>query len=273
VQLHVGDCIAGMKWLGWDAADVVVTSPPFNIGVKYGRYRDKLPEEQYLAWLDEWACHVQGVLKVDGSLFLNMGGSLKNPLLPMKVAEVVSRRLVLQNVIHWVKSVTVETRAGKQLSVGHFKPISSPRYLNDCAEYLFHFTKTGRTPLDRKAVGVPYVDPSNVKRWKHTGGVNRRCRGNVLFLPYQTVQKRKTHPATFPPELAEYCIKLHGLVSEQTVVDTFVGEGSSAVAAVRCGVKRFIGWDVDGDYIAEAEKRVAGCTGGPIAFLATDSHG
>ena len=62
---------------------------------------------------------------------------------------------VLQNTIHWIKSITVADRgARRRLSVGHFKPINSKRYLTDCHEYVFHLTKTGNVPLDRLAVGV-----------------------------------------------------------------------------------------------------------------------
>ena len=42
------------------------------------------------------------------------------------------------------------------IAVGHFKPIVSNRFLNDCHEYIFHFTKEGNTVLDKLSVGVPY---------------------------------------------------------------------------------------------------------------------
>ena len=77
---------------------------------------------------------------------------------------------VLQNTIHWIKSITIDESDGSSISRGHFKPISSPRFLNDCHEYVFHLTPTGRTPIDRLALGVPYADKSNIARWGHTGG-------------------------------------------------------------------------------------------------------
>ena len=90
------------------------------------------------------------------------------------------------------------------VSRGHFKPISSQRFLNDCHEYIFHFTKSGRVEIDRLALGVPYQDKSNIARWSHTSGRDRRCRGNTWFIPYETIQSRqkeRPHPATFPVEL------------------------------------------------------------------------
>ena len=86
---------------------------------------------------------------------------------------------VLQNTIHWIKAITIQDDEGKPVSRGHFKPINSPRYLNDCHEYVFHLTPSGKTPLDRLALGVPYADKSNIARWEHTGGGDLRCRGNT----------------------------------------------------------------------------------------------
>ena len=69
--------------------------------------------------------------------------------------------LPLQNTIHWIKSIAIEKAlAGTQvkldddLAVGHYKPINSGRFLHDCHEFLFHFTRDGQAPLDRTAIGV-----------------------------------------------------------------------------------------------------------------------
>ena len=53
----------------------------------------------------------------------------------------------LQNTIHWVKSIAIDREAGggADLAVGHYKPINSDRFVNDCHEFIFHFTPTGRT--------------------------------------------------------------------------------------------------------------------------------
>jgi site-specific DNA-methyltransferase (adenine-specific) len=130
---------------------------------------------------------------------------------------------------------------------------------------VFHLTPQGNTPLDRLAVGVAYADKSNITRWGHTGGREKRCRGNNWFIPYETIKsrdKQRPHPATFPVALAERCIKLHGRNNELTVLDPFVGLGGAAVAAQRCGVAKFAGFDVDADYLAEAARRVGNAESG-----------
>src|SRR3990170_4587153 len=73
--LHLMDCLTGMrKFLSDESVDVVVTSPPYNIGVQYSEYSDNKPLGDYLDWMGEWAMEVKRVLRDDGSLFLNIGG-------------------------------------------------------------------------------------------------------------------------------------------------------------------------------------------------------
>jgi site-specific DNA-methyltransferase (adenine-specific) len=215
-----------------------------------------------LQWSREWAAEVKRVLKNNGSFFLNLGACPSNPLVPHELIVALKNDVgfVLQNTFHWIKSITVEMKSGEQVSAGHFKPIQSKRFVNDCHEYIFHLTKTGNTQLDRLAVGVPYSDKSNIGRWAHTKGKDLRCRGNNWFIPYQTIVNRKKerpHPATFPVELAENCIRVHGCKPESLVIDPFLGIGNSAIAAQKCGIRHFTGFDIDAEYVKLAEERLA----------------
>ena len=76
------DCIKGMKALKEKSVDVVVTSPPYNIGKDYNKYLDHRSQKEYLDWCCEWVSEVYRVLKDDGSFFLNLGSSLVNPTIP-----------------------------------------------------------------------------------------------------------------------------------------------------------------------------------------------
>jgi site-specific DNA-methyltransferase (adenine-specific) len=287
VVLRQQDCNRGMLRLPDEGVDLVVTSPPYNLGVRYGKFADRQDRQSYLQWCQKWAVQVRRVLKSSGSFFLNIGSAPSNPMLPHEIAmELTSASVgfVLQNTIHWIKSITIEDRCSRRpvgdaprrhqtlpkrashreaataiRSYGHFKPISSKRFLNHCHEYIFHFTKTGRVEIDRLALGVPYQDKTNIARWSHTRGSDLRCRGNTWFIPYETIQSRekeRPHPATFPVQLAEWCIKLHGISRVETMLDPFLGIGNSAIAARRCGVKKFIGFEIDETYLAEARRRL-----------------
>ena len=251
-----------MSRLPDEYVDLAVTSPPYNLGIGYGKYFDRQDRQSYLLWCRKWAAQVRRVLKSNGSFFLNIGSAPSNPMLPHEIAMDLTSSLggfVLQNTIHWIKSVTIEDREAQIRSHGNFKPISSKRFLNDCHEYIFHFTKSGRVEIDRLALGVPYQDKSNITRWRHTCGSDLRCRGNTWFIPYETIQSRakeRPHPATFPVRLAEWCIMLHGVSRVQTMLDPFLGIGNSAIAAQQCGVKKFIGFEIDEIYLGEAKRRL-----------------
>jgi site-specific DNA-methyltransferase (adenine-specific) len=257
-ELRAEDCVTGLAKVRARSVDLVVTSPPYNLGIRYGKYSDRAERQAYLDWSDIWTAAVRRVLKPQGSFFLNVGASAANPMLPHELMARLRSSFVLQNTIHWIKAITID--GAEPISRGHFKPINSPRYLNDCHEYVFHLTPEGKTPLDRLALGVPYQDKSNISRWSHTRGADLRCRGNTWFVPYDTIKSRdkeRPHPATFPVALAENCIRLHGVARLTTMLDPFVGIGNSAVAAQRCGVTKFIGFDIDEAYVDEARRRVA----------------
>lgn len=265
IQLYRTDCVEGMRsLLPSGSVSVAVTSPPYNIGVRYSTYADTRPRDEYLMWIEEICQEVKRVLEPDGSFFLNVGHRPGDPYLAWDVAARLRPFFVLQNVIHWVKSIAIEKAAVGDypgilgdVAVGHYKPITSPRFLHDCHEYIFHFTKTGRVSLDRLAVGVPYQDKSNIGRWK-AATHDKRCRGNTWFIPYETIHSRagqRPHPSTFPARLPEMCIRLHGVSQTRLVMDPFLGIGSTALACLRLGVP-CIGFEVDADYLNWARDRL-----------------
>ena len=263
LRFFLGDCLEVLPGLDAASVDVVVTSPPYNLGIAYRSYDDRRPRADYLEWTGQWVAAVTRALASEGSLFLNVGSKPTDPWTAFDVAQAARGHLQLQNVLHWIKSIAIDREAAgvaarlpEDLAVGHYKPINSHRFVNDCHEFVFHFTPHGRTPLDRLAIGVPYQDKSNVTRWE-AAKQDLRCRGNTWFLPYDTIQDRgrdRPHPATFPPRLPEYCLRLHGLTRTRTALDPFLGLGSTAVAAASLDVD-FVGIEMDGSYLAEAVAR------------------
>jgi len=264
LRFYLGDCLEVLRSLTPGSISVIVTSPPYNLGVRYRSYDDTLPRDRYLAWTGEWVAAAAQALDPAGSLFLNVGAKPTDPWTALDVAQAVRPHLALQNTIHWIKSIAIDRDAAgasakltRDLNVGHYKPINSDRFVNDCHEFIFHFSPHGRTPLDRRAIGVAYQDASNVSRWRAASG-NTRCRGNTWFIPYETIQNRDTdrpHPATFPPRVPEYCVKLHGVSRVKVLLDPFLGLGSSAIAAAHLGVD-FVGVELDKHYLSEAVSRV-----------------
>ena len=124
---------------------------------------------------------------------------------------------------------------------GHFTPIGSSTYLNPCWEIIWHFTPTRRSPIDREAIGVPYVFKDQPARFGHNRELH--CRGNVWHKPYKTTQSRDDR------------FKLAKLGPDALVLDPFAGIGSTLLAAQELGL-RAIGIEIDPAYCAAAEERL-----------------
>src|SRR5205085_6849999 len=78
-DLRLEDCIKGMSRLDPGSVDLVVTSPPYNLGIKYNQYSDKQDRLGYLRWCADWASALRRILSPTGSLFLNIGSAPSNP--------------------------------------------------------------------------------------------------------------------------------------------------------------------------------------------------
>ncbi len=249
-ELVCGDCLDWLARRHAQSVDIVVTSPPYNLDLSYGAYADSKGEHAYLDWMVAVTVALRRVMRPGGSFFLNISGTGTRPWLPFELIVRLRDVFVLQNHIVWVKSVAVADDP-----VGHFKPVGGDRFLHHQHEHIFHLTLTGKVKLDRLAIGVPFKDKSNIARRGHSADL--RCRGNTWFIPYETVQSRAEkfrHPGTFPVTLPRWCIRLCGL-TEPTVLDPFMGTGTTLIAAEREGALG-IGIDVDPAYVAIARNRL-----------------
>ena len=288
------DCLEGMKSLSASFVDVCITSPPYNLNIKYGEYKDDKPYDSYLEWMNQVFGEIKRILKPDGHFFLNVGYSNVQPWIAMDVANQARKYFILQNNIAWVKSIHIDQ------SYGNFKPIISERFLSPTWENLFHFTHDGLAVCDKSAIGVRHKYSSDrggpncpVKRFKgrlvkrlgykgvrdfeknatqeEKDNVNEqvdkkdketpesklRDRGNSWFVAYDTIQNKEekgNHPAIFPEQLVDKCIKLANIDSG-VVLAPFLGTGTTALVAKRCSLD-FIGYEIDEQYFNYAKQRV-----------------
>jgi site-specific DNA-methyltransferase (adenine-specific) len=294
----------------------IITSPPYNLDIKYGKYSDDLPRESYLKWLYDVAVAMKRVLTDDGHLFLNVGYSNIDPWVAMDVAQVFRRVFELQNNLTWVKHIAVNDQG-----YGQYKPISSDRFSSATTESIFHFTKDGAVKVDRLSIGQRnkaegYKYPELYSEGRHIATQRRKaarqlkfdnwtdlkengtteqlekyeiilaelliknpydpdkkkCIGNAWFIPYTPTSKlakevgtkndtgtregsRGGHPATFPEQLPDMCIKYSGILEGSRVYDPFSGTGTTILSAIKNGMYG-IGTDIDKDYLIFSQQRI-----------------
>ena len=130
-----------------------MTSPPYNLGIRYNRYQDTLSPAEYLEWTDSLdgrgraraAARRLAVPErrreaerpVDGAR-RRAGGAIRT--CGCRTSSTGSSRSR--------SSAARPARppgSTRDLAVGHYKPINSDRFLNDCHEFIFHFTPHGAT--------------------------------------------------------------------------------------------------------------------------------
>tara|TARA_B000000532_G_C18869455_1_gene407771 strand:+ start:130 stop:996 length:867 start_codon:yes stop_codon:yes gene_type:complete len=280
-EFKLGDCLETLKSISDKSINIITTSPPYNIGLKYHKYEDKKPREQYLEWIYDIFVELKRVLKDDGHIFLNMGYTNKDPWISMEIALKLKDLFTLQNKIVWVKSIHINGVLNKDSdekidkTFGHFKNINSERYINVTNEDLYHFTKNDKVKINKKAVGVPFEYKCNLidrKTKKHkidkkTGlpMEDKRCKGNTWYIPYKTITSKKEkgeHPAIFPEELVEHCIKISD-VKVGTILDPFIGSGTTVRVAKKMNDMddggynlKGIGIDIDEKYINYCKERI-----------------
>ncbi|MHA1916740.1 MAG: DNA-methyltransferase [Candidatus Ranarchaeia archaeon] len=235
-----------MEEVKTNSIDVIITSPPYNVGKLYSVKEpnsDLRTEKTYLEFLSRIFSECFRVLKPSGVFYLNIGDSAKDQGKSEKVVQTAVKTGFkrLQTII-WIKSIF-----GK----GHYTPSGKNRRLNNLWENIYVLIKSRNYEIQPREIGIPYSDKSNIGRYSEK---DLRDAGDIWFIPYQVTTgktKKKNHPAPFPIELPLQCIKLTKNVT--TVLDPFAGTGTTLAAAQQLG-KKGIGYETNPDKNVIIEK-------------------
>jgi len=258
-QLHPQDCLTWMATQPDASVDIIVSSPPYNIGLNYNTYGDKMTADQYLEWQQAVWTQACRILRPTGHLFLNIAPTRRDPLLPYRVADAVPWRI--QNSIVWSKCIEIDGHVR-----GHGVVTASKKYLPNGHEMVFHFSHKGETAIDIAASSVPYQPAWAADNARRTGR-NWRPNVNNWHIPYETcgsfggnrsleLKGDKKHPAIFPRELVRHCLRLAGAQPGQTVYDPFAGTGTTLWVAEKEFGCEAIGTEIDPDYAAFIHERM-----------------
>ena len=243
------DVVATLK----DASiDLVISSPPYNIGRNYGFYKDN--KSNYLDWQISFWNKVCTKVKDNGHVFLNIQPSRQNPLWCYELVSQLDWQI--QNTFIWAKQIEIDNHVK-----GQGTTFKSKKYLPNGWEFVFHLTKAGETEISQKNSGVKYQPQwaeQNAKRF----GKTWRPTTNVWHIPYETIGHGKIskekmkgdHPAIFPNKLVEKCIKVSGC-NDGVVLDPFLGTGTTSLVAKNMGLAS-IGIEIDEQYYNFAVEKI-----------------
>jgi DNA modification methylase len=261
--LVLGDA-RDMSEVADNSVALVVTSPPYFAGKQYEEElgRDGIPASyaEYLQLLRDVFAECLRVLEPGGRIAVNVANLGRKPYRSLS-ADVIGilqddLGMLLRGEIIWQKG----EGASGSCAWGSFRSATNP-VLRDITERIIVASK-GRfdralTAKRRAARGLPHESTVSTEDFM-------ALTLDVWSMPAESA-RRVGHPAPFPVELPEQLIRLFTF-ADDLVLDPFLGSGSTAVAAARLG-RRFVGYDLDPEYLAIAERRVAEALAEPAVAL------
>jgi site-specific DNA-methyltransferase (adenine-specific) len=223
-----------------ESVDLIVTSPPYNVGIEYSTHDDAHEYDAYLSFSEKWLRQAYRVSRPDGRLCMNIPLDKNKGGQQSVCADVTS----IAKKIGWQYHATIvwnEGNISRRTAWGSWMSASAPFVI---------------APVE--VIVVLYKE-----RWKKarkpnaTNDITRRefmAWTNGMWVFNGESKKRIGHPAPFPRELPRRCIKLFSFVGD-TVLDPFAGSGTTLIEAhenSRVG----IGFDVALEYCELAKKRL-----------------
>ncbi|MCI4340394.1 MAG: site-specific DNA-methyltransferase [Thermoplasmata archaeon] len=217
---------------------LAVTSPPYNVGIRYQGYSDDRSYEEYLRWLGGIGKSLYRVLVPGGRFALNVAPTSIKAFRPIHhhlARELQSAGFILRTEIIWYKQTM-----GRRTAWGSWRSPANPHVIPSW-EYVLVFSKESwRLPGD-----PTQIDISSEEFQRVSDG----------FWAIPPERNRRGHPAPFPWELIQRLVRFY-TYRGNTVLDMFGGTGTVAAVA-RANGRHFISIDAAAEYCELARQRVA----------------
>ena len=218
-----------------DSVDLVVTSPPYNVGKEYEQDQS---QDDWLQLMRHVLSEVYRVVVPGGRVCVNVANIGRKPYRPlhMQISQICfDQGLIMRGEIIWHKGAS----AGTSTAWGSWCSATNP-VIRDIHEYILVFSKS---TMRRERKGLGTVSQS----------VFLESTKSVWSFPTESSQ-RVGHPAPFPLELPKRLIQLYSFKGD-LVLDPFCGSGTTCLAALQLG-RSYVGYDVVPDYCELARKRI-----------------
>ncbi len=225
-----------MKEIPDNSLHLMVTSPPYNVSKEYD---EDLSLKEYLQLLRNVFTETYRVLVYGGRACVNVANLGRKPYIPL--SDHISQMMIdigfkMRGEIIWAKGAG----AGVSMAWGSWQSASNP-VLRDTHEYILVFSKG---VFDRKKGDKENtITKEQFMEWTKS----------VWTMNPESAKKVK-HPAPFPLELPYRLIQLYTFKGD-IILDPFMGSGSTAIAALK-SERKYVGYDVDLEYIKIAEERI-----------------
>ncbi|MFP4057000.1 MAG: DNA-methyltransferase [Candidatus Brocadiia bacterium] len=246
VTLYAGECMELLAQIPDEAARLVVTSPPYNIGKPYEKTLDI---ETYLEQQGRVIGECVRILAADGSICWQVGNHVRKgqvyPLDILLYPHFKQHRLKMRNRIIW-----------------HFEHgLHCSRRFSGRYETIMWFTKTDDYVFNLDPVRVPQKYPGKrhhkgPRAGQYSCSPKGKNPGDLWVIPnvkHNHIEKT-IHPCQFPVELIERLV-LSMTNEDDLVVAPFIGVGSTAVAALLRN-RRSAGAEIVDEYVEIARERV-----------------
>lgn len=246
-----GDNAVVMPELPGQTADIVLFSPPYNLGrasskLLYGEHGlDNLPHDEYVAKLVNVFRELERVAKREAPVLMNLGYGTANangPGLPFRVVTTIEQTTNwrLLDTICWQK-----TKPPRPM-------VMSPVHLSRAGEYIFVF---GRKELGQKREG----DCTRSAKEKGDGNGRYKTAGFTNLIEAPCGEQKAGQSATFSVDLVDEIFNRYipkaGKHENFVVIDPFCGSGTVGIACRRRGL-HFIGIEIDSTVANRARGRL-----------------
>jgi site-specific DNA-methyltransferase (adenine-specific) len=253
-QLFNEDALSGLDKIPDGSIDLILTDPPYGLGKDYGNDSDKQASTEYLAWTEKWITAALPKLKPTGSLYIFLTWRYSPEIFVM-----LKQRMTMLNEIIWDRRVP---------SMG-----GSVRSFTSVHDTIGFFAKDKGYYFDLDAVRIPYDAETKKARsrsifvgakWLELG-YNPKDVWSVSRL-HKEDPERADHPTQKPLEIIERMVRA-SCPPDGIVLDLFMGSGTTAIAAKRCG-RHFVGFELNPEYCQIIQDRLAS----PEAELSVQSN-
>ncbi len=241
------------------SVQLIVTSPPYNVGVEYLQHQDAMVLEEYFAFLNTVWKECVRVLCRGGRIAVNVANTGRKPYVPLNAyiaRQLIDLGLLMRGEIIWHKGAS----AGISTAWGSFARASNPT-LRDVHEYILVFCKESWR-LEETRGAASGIENLEFVEW--TKSVWHEPQDEIAdsqrsLWQFDTQSKRRNgsdnHPTPFPLDLPLRLILLYSNIGD-VVLDPFMGSGTTALAS-KITQRHYVGYEISQEYCALAERRLA----------------